>query len=248
MDMPTTGALYTWDNGRHGAAKIEMHLDRALFNEAVLQDWRVSCVALPRHRSDHYPIMFDLNPLVVGAARPFKFLSIWTKHPNCRRVIQEVWRKQAVGCPMYVLSLKLKILKGALKLWNKQCFGDVRGRVREATARLKSIQFEDPVDQEREMQAHLELDRALLIEEEFWRTKARIQWHCEGTAIPLIFTGSLSFVEARSTLLAYLEMSRYCSQTLTESEVLSYFQGLYAPPINNVDPSPLIQKTISSRL
>lgn len=59
----------------------------------------------------------------------FKFFNMWTMHSDCRRLVEEVWKRPFYGCPMVVLSQKLKALKKELKVWNKEVFGDVNLRV-----------------------------------------------------------------------------------------------------------------------
>lgn len=53
-------------------------------------------------------------------------------------------------------------------------------REREAVTKLNEIQQSDEQNGDRQVQAHLELDSALLAEGEFWRSEARIKWHCDG--------------------------------------------------------------------
>ncbi|GAU47616.1 hypothetical protein TSUD_90210 [Trifolium subterraneum] len=48
---------------------------------------------------------------------PFRFFKVWTSHPDCARVVKEIWSKPVIGNPMVRLQLKLKRLKAALKSW-----------------------------------------------------------------------------------------------------------------------------------
>ncbi|MCH85515.1 RNA-directed DNA polymerase (Reverse transcriptase), partial [Trifolium medium] len=45
---------------------------------------------------------------------------MWTTHPDCDKIIKDCWGKTVVGCPMYILSQKLKLVKDKLKSWNKE--------------------------------------------------------------------------------------------------------------------------------
>ncbi|CAK8532194.1 unnamed protein product [Lathyrus sativus] len=90
---------------------------------------------------------------------------------------------------MYVLSKKLQILKGNLKAWNKNVFGNVQDHVKTAEKDLGCIQEEisqqgynnELVVKEREAQAKVNL--ALNYEQAFWKEKARVQCHTEGIII-----------------------------------------------------------------
>jgi len=81
---------------------------------------------------------------------------------------------------MQILSQKLKMLKDELKVWNKIVFGDIHNQVQLAVSKLDDIQqllhiygHNDDLSQQKK-NAKIELEKALIIEEEFWREKARI--------------------------------------------------------------------------
>jgi hypothetical protein len=59
----------------------------------------------------------------------FKFLKMWSLHDSCKDVIKNCWNTLVVGCPMFILSQKLKMLKEKLKTWNKDIFGNVRDQI-----------------------------------------------------------------------------------------------------------------------
>jgi len=70
----------------------------------------------------------------------FKFLKMWTLHEDYKNVVASSWNQTFVGCPMFVLSLKLKYLKNKLKAWNKEVFGNVHELVSQAESHLNHIQ------------------------------------------------------------------------------------------------------------
>lgn len=63
-----------------------------------------------------------------------------TEHPNCRRIVSEVWKSKIVGNLMTVLSQKLKELKNKLKSWNKNVFSNVHLRVQQAQVEVDLLQ------------------------------------------------------------------------------------------------------------
>ncbi|WJX12769.1 hypothetical protein P8452_03227 [Trifolium repens] len=123
---------------------------------------------------------------VVFLLLQFKFLRMWSLHPECWNVISECWNTVIVGCPMYVLSQKLKLLKFKLKTWNKVCFGNVNDLVSTAEMNLHQIQMQLQVNGHsdallnEEKQASLILEDALNKQELFWQEKSRLNWHLEG--------------------------------------------------------------------
>ncbi|MCI08111.1 RNA-directed DNA polymerase (Reverse transcriptase), partial [Trifolium medium] len=111
---------------------------------------------------------------------------MWSLHEDCKNIITSSWTEVAIGCPMYVLNVKLKRLKDKLKTWNKEVFGNVHSYVKDAEKSLQHIQSQIHLDGHSdalmimEKEAQCNLDKALERQEEFWREKARINWHLEG--------------------------------------------------------------------
>jgi hypothetical protein len=187
IHLPTRGAEYTWNNGRGGSRHTEKRLDRVVCNQAWLDICSVSSVSsLTRLRSDHFPLLLDVQLNFISHASQFKFMKIWTMHPDCRSIISDCWNSVIVGCPMFVLSQKLKLLKSKLKDWNKNCFGNVHDMVNSADKKLQHIQSQiqlnghiDALLHEEKL-ASVEYEEALNRQEVFWQEKARLNWHLEG--------------------------------------------------------------------
>ena len=56
--VSSRGSFYTWSNGRHGISRVECRLDRVLGNISFFNQWHeISCSVLPRHNSDHSPLL-----------------------------------------------------------------------------------------------------------------------------------------------------------------------------------------------
>ena len=113
-------------------------------------------------------------------------MQMWTHHKDCHKVIQEVWNTNIVGCHMYILSQKLKILKQKLKVYNKIVFGNVHNMVKIAEQDLALLQSDidtnGPTESlmEYHKDAQFQLENALKIEEEYWREKSKVAWHSNG--------------------------------------------------------------------
>lgn len=100
----------------------------------------MSCCTLTRSKSNHFPILLSLARGAKDFASSFKFLRTWASHPDCKRLVPDTSQVPMVGCPMEVLSQKLKLLKSKLKEWNKSVFGDVHNMVNSAKDDLDHIQ------------------------------------------------------------------------------------------------------------
>ncbi|XP_019430885.1 PREDICTED: uncharacterized protein LOC109338180, partial [Lupinus angustifolius] len=187
IHLDTRGAPYTWSNRRSVSALTEKRLDMTLCNDDWLHSWnQVSCCTLPRIASDYHPILLYATTDSIAKKSPFRFHKMWLTHHDCKRVVMESWRQAAFGCPMLILSHKLNCLKNELKLWNLNVFGNIHQRVRMASEKLEIIQqsiFASGPDQsllEHEYSAQNELVEALIVEEEFWKEKSRLNWQING--------------------------------------------------------------------
>lgn len=106
----TRGAEYTWSNKRRGRALVEMRLDRSICNDPWLSFWDfVSCCTLPKSHSDHHPILLTLKKGIRSFPSSFKFHKMWTEHHDCKRLVLDVWNRSYTGCPMSILTQKLKL-------------------------------------------------------------------------------------------------------------------------------------------
>jgi hypothetical protein len=171
IHLPTRGTSFTWSNGRRRHHSTEKRLDRTICN----QDWlnscaSTSCSTLSRSKSDHHPLLLDFQISSVRFATSFKFMQMWSHHADCKSIISIVWNSNIIGCPMYILSEKLKLLKLELITWNKNIFGNVHDHVSLVVKKLDSIQEEINVrgcldelfDQEK--QANIDLENDLNME------------------------------------------------------------------------------------
>lgn len=74
-----------------------------------------SCRTLTKVRSGHFHLLLDFKFSYTPLVSHFKFLSMWSSHPTCREIVGKSWMVNIVGCPMFVLTEKLKKLKYTLK-------------------------------------------------------------------------------------------------------------------------------------
>ncbi|XP_019455197.1 PREDICTED: uncharacterized protein LOC109356329 [Lupinus angustifolius] len=141
IHLNTRGVDFTWTNKRRGASLTEKRLDRVLCNEDWISSWnQVLCCTLPRISSDHNPILFCSLDSDARRSSYFRFLKMWTSHPDCIRVIADAWKEDILGCPMFILAEKLKRLKCKLNIWNWNVFGNIHQQVKEALSSVDVIQ------------------------------------------------------------------------------------------------------------
>ncbi|GAU48947.1 hypothetical protein TSUD_285360 [Trifolium subterraneum] len=179
LHLLTHGAFFTWANGRRGRYYTQRRLDRVICNQEY---WINACNSihvstLTKSKSDHFPLLLEFKNQETQFTSHFKFLKMWTAHHDFINVVQNSWNIVVTGCPMYVLSQKLKILKANLKTWNKDSFGNIHSNVKQAYQDVDDIQNlidsngpnEPLLDQEKIAQINLE--KTLLMEEMFLDTE-----------------------------------------------------------------------------
>ncbi|KAK2424165.1 hypothetical protein QL285_034553 [Trifolium repens] len=219
---------------------LKKRLDRAICNQA----WLDSCVsssvtALPRIRSDHFPLLLDLQVTAVSFASQFKFQRMWASHDDCARIISECWNSVVVGCPMYVLSQKLKMLKDKLRVWNKSCFGNVHENVISAELKLQQIQQQiqnnghtDALLLDEKIASNLYED-ALNKQEVFWQERASLNWHLEGDRNTKYFHRLAKIKTSTKAITSLLDGEHVITdQSQIAEHVIDYYKNLFCT--NNV--------------
>lgn len=136
---------------------------------------------LNRVASDHSPLLVTCKAATDQVPRSFRFLNVWVAHHSFLDVVREAWSFQSDCRPIKALLLKLKKVKEMLRVWNKDVFGNVVDRVREAEedVRCKEVLLEENQSEEALLslnQAEGVLRLALSREAAFWKQKSRIKW------------------------------------------------------------------------
>jgi hypothetical protein len=67
-------------------------------------------------------------------------MRMWSSHPDCKKIVEDCWSINVVGCSMFVSNKKLNLLKEKLKEWSKTFVGNVHDNMKQAELKLISIQ------------------------------------------------------------------------------------------------------------
>ncbi|XP_019431829.1 PREDICTED: uncharacterized protein LOC109338932 [Lupinus angustifolius] len=253
INLPTRGAQFTWTNKRREAARTDKRLDRSFCNEDWLLLWNnVFCCTLPRLSSDHHPLLFQSDSNRNSHVSAFKFQKMWLENLDCRRIVLEAWHTEFIGCPMMILSKKLKLLKKDLRIWNKSSFGNIHHAVSIALQSLESIQNEVNLDCDnedllaQENLAQKQLLNALNLEEIFWKDKARVNWHTHGDRNTSYFHKLTRIREATKAI----SMIRHEGNIITDpdeisSHIVHFYMNLFNSS-NDIQHNHLINSVIPS--
>ncbi|KAH0986237.1 hypothetical protein GBA52_013414 [Prunus armeniaca] len=143
IHFPTPGLPYPWV--RRGIRRtVEMRLYRCLGNAIWMDAWpSTTCCTLPQSTSDYCHLLLSFDRLQLVSRPPFRFQQIWLKAPGFLQMVEQWWMSFSFhGCPMFVLSSKLRALKAKLKEWNWRDFGDINAKMNDSVRALESIQTE----------------------------------------------------------------------------------------------------------
>jgi hypothetical protein len=112
---------------------------------------------------------------------------MWLKAPGFVDKVRAWWSSYSFdGTPSFVLTQKLKALKGDLKVWNKQVFGDVGVKRQQLECELQLLEEKESEsslsddDRCRREECKIELEKVARMEEASWRQKSRVLWLKEG--------------------------------------------------------------------
>lgn len=141
VDVNFLGRKFTWyKNG--GLCKSR--IDKAFVNRGWAAKWPDSVLrGVPRSVSDHFALILATRREDWGPT-PFRFVNAWLTSEGFRERVVESWRDEEIeGWGSFVLKEKLKRLKKALKVWNKERFGNLDEEVKELRGELHSLDIRD---------------------------------------------------------------------------------------------------------
>eukprot|EP00253_Pinus_taeda_P020386 PITA_20386 len=148
----------------------------------------LTVLTLPFGGSDHWPIQMEASLISKPRNNPFRFENVWLTHLDFLKNIEKWWNEEThfQGTKMFLLHCMLKYIKGRLKEWNKNEFGNIFKAKGEVETNLKEINqiliTEGYTEERQELVDSLqhEWENRCLQEEIFWRQKSRVQWIKEG--------------------------------------------------------------------
>ncbi|WCJ39165.1 DNAse I-like superfamily protein [Euphorbia peplus] len=254
QDIAPTSSFFTCSNGRYGSARVDSRLDRALISEDFCNLWTsLSCVILPRHFSDHHPIIFTCTEGVRRIPR-FRFQGMWITHDGIRGVIKNFWDSQHPALPpMPLLCHKLKGLRPILRNWNKDVFGNFNVNIATCEATLNDIQiniasngFSDSLYQE-EIAAHTQLNLHLKQKEIYYKERSRVQWLSNGDRNSSFFH-KMASTRKQQAGISTMNVGGTVSvdQSTISAHIIEFYSALFSNPIDRQPDLSRVQEIIPS--
>ncbi|XP_020254145.1 uncharacterized protein LOC109831220 [Asparagus officinalis] len=243
--LKTQGCFYTWNNKQDANSRIWCRLDRALINDAWIDEYISSHVEfmLP-NLSDHSPAIVSVYDDLKQGKKPFKFFKMWTKHENYIPTVSKIWHTHVQGYTMYSVYAKLKMLKKELIELNKKHFHNISEQVQRAKFALEDAQrilHSDPLNSDfiaHKKKCILTYNKLLDCELSFYRQKTRINWNVHGDRSSKLFQSIAKYKRHNNRILA-LYNSKGDKITDDEGivqELTSYYKNLMGKAINTLPP------------
>lgn len=232
IDMGFKGSKYTWRRGLEERTYVAKRLDRVLCCAHARLKWQEAVVShLPFMSSDHAPLYVQLCPqqMLDPRRRPFRFEAAWLNHEGFKGLLAASWD------PGLSTPAALEKLKGRLRKWNREVFGDINMRKERLVKEIKEVQDLLNVVQSDNLlatEAQLLKNFELLLEQEetLWYQKSREKFIELGDMNTSFFHTSTIIRRRRNRIdLLRDEDDRWVSDRVELEELaIKYFKRLYS--------------------
>ncbi|CAE6196409.1 unnamed protein product [Arabidopsis arenosa] len=243
-DLPSRGVFFTWSNGRQEDPIIRK-LDRVVVNESWRDSFPESLAVFdPPGDSDHAPALVSLSSTIERSKKAFKYFSFLSTHHRYKEVIRTAWHQEvSVGCKLFTFGQKMKKVKAACRELNREGFGNIQQKTKEALAQLELVQEEllsNPSDSlfREEFVARKKWNFFAKAQETFYMQKSRIRWTKDGDACTAFFFKSVIANQGRNSI-KYLrgdDGERIENSDQIKNMLLSYYKNLLGTENSGVTP------------
>ena len=133
---------------------------------------------LRRTSSNQHPILLHTSPSTMHnfSPKPFRPKTMWFNDPTFPSVIHQSWSKHPRN-----IEAAMDVFTTCVKSWNSDSFGNIFHRKKRILARLTGIQkflynHNNLFLQKLETDLQIEYKHTLLLKEELWALKSRVEW------------------------------------------------------------------------
>ncbi|XP_068498266.1 uncharacterized protein [Phaseolus vulgaris] len=232
IELPFVGKSFTWFSSN---GKAKSRLDRILVSEEWMQVWP-SCKQYVQRRE-----VFDHCALVVKSVdkdwgpKPFRTIDAWLVEKGFMEMVKDRWNAYVVqGSSFTKVKDKLKRLKGDLKIWNKDIFGNLESTKKRILQEIEDYVCQDCNDNllvcDRMKRFELvgqrkEVDNKL---ESLMRQKSRVSWLKNGDSCTKFFYSSLKWRRSRNQVKGVEVGGLWCEEPSTvRAEARRWFDNRF---------------------
>ncbi|GKV27657.1 hypothetical protein SLEP1_g36796 [Rubroshorea leprosula] len=232
VDVKLSNRNYTWYKP-DGTARSR--LDRFLLSMEMSNtegEWIQQ--GLPRSISDHCAIVLKSRTTDWGP-KPFRVLDAWQQHPDFKKFVEDKWSEMEVeGFAGYKCQQKLKLLKGFLKGWNKEVFGNMEAQYEQAVKKIEQVDMQNEISDLEEaeivkrQEGFSEMWDVLRKKELIWKQKSRSMWVQEGDANTRFFHRVAKGRRAQNNIAGLMCDGAWIDDPeLVKNEIVRYFRSLF---------------------
>ncbi|XP_013595187.1 PREDICTED: uncharacterized protein LOC106303476 [Brassica oleracea var. oleracea] len=243
-DLNCRGTFYTWNNSRP-EDPILRKLDRALVNPVWLHQFPESLAIFdPPGDSDHSPCLISLSPSEHSGRKSFKYFSFVSTHSEFLARLQASWSQSVgTGSKLFLLGQRLKLAKECCRSLNREGFGNIQQRTKDALVELERIQnalltVPTPELVTEESQAREVWSFFASAQENFFKLKSRIRWLKEGDSNTRFFHRAVMNRQSWNAI-RYLRNSsglRIFNQEQIKGMTVAYFKNLLGSENRGIEP------------
>ncbi|XP_077226303.1 uncharacterized protein LOC143859508 [Tasmannia lanceolata] len=242
-DLNFVGETLSWsNNSRTGDFKLRK-LDRALVNDGWISAFPASFVKFKSQNiSDHTPLVIFLQEELPNGPKPFRFFNVWLEDLSIYETVERAWKEKVSGSPMYRITQKLKLVKEAIKIWNKNIFGRMDVKLPVVRRNLEDLQAQvkaNPSNLELRKKADDLKDFFILTarqEEAILRQKARNNWLTRGDTNSQFFHAAVNARRNRNNI--YRTTNDHGEISSNPADIANAFVNYFSSILNSDELSP----------
>lgn len=256
--LPMEGPWYSWSNKQSGTASIWRRLDRVVANPLWFVKFpHVSYLCSQPKTSDHSPLIIKGESRRHGKNPWFRFENFLADTPEFLETVEQIWKHNIYGVPLYAVMCKLKCLKPIFKEMKRRK-GDLSANVQEASTFLDTVQKFMVHYPTFSPLLHLEqmcrfiYTRAVYQEQSYLKQRAKVAWLKEGDQCTSFFFRRMAVrrAKARINRLEGENGQIIDEPSLITKEIVGFYEQLLGtsiePDVGEGSLSPFIRKRLSN--